>query len=322
MTFAKTTARLFPTRPDRTPPSIASSNLVFHVYIELFLNSCEIIRHRNPTQKNTKARENRRIVEFSPGELWSFHPENCRVFTRRIVEFSPGELLEADDTLPLHTPTTPYYQGSFKNHETHETHETPSFRYYLESSGTIPRDDDIQSIRAHSCPFVVLNSFRVFRAHSWFCFFFSCISCGSWFNPFVPFRANSWFNPFVSIRVHSWFNPFVPIRVHSWFWVLFVYFVCFVVQAIRGHSRPFVSVRIRSCPLVSIRIHSYPFVSIRIHSYPFVSIRVRSCPFVYIRGSKSLSCISCVSWFNPFVSIRGFSSSFRKKQAASDVFLK
>lgn len=96
MTFAKTTTRLFPTRPDRTPPSIASSNLVFHVYIELFLNSCEIIRHRNPTQKNTKARENRRIVEFSPGELWSFHTANCRVFTRRIVEFSFGELLEAD----------------------------------------------------------------------------------------------------------------------------------------------------------------------------------------------------------------------------------
>ena len=29
---------------------------------------------------------------------------------------------------------------------------------------------------------------------------------------------------------------FVYIRVHSWFWVLFVYFVCFVVQSIRAHS--------------------------------------------------------------------------------------
>ena len=43
----------------------------------------------------------------------------------------------------------------------------------------------------NSCPFVVLNSFRVFRAHSWFCFFFSCISCVSWFNPFAPIRGSS-----------------------------------------------------------------------------------------------------------------------------------
>lgn len=90
----------FPASPRQEPPSIASSNLVFQVYIEVFLNSCEIIRHRNPTQKNTKARVIRRIVEFSHGELWSFHQANCRVFTRRIVEFSHGELLETDGIHP------------------------------------------------------------------------------------------------------------------------------------------------------------------------------------------------------------------------------
>ena len=169
----------------------------------------------------------RRIVEFSPGELWSFHPENCGVFIRRIVEFSLGELWSFHSAncwkrtifTPLHTSTPPYYQGSFKNHE---THETPSFRYYLESSGTIPRDDDI---RAHSCPFVVLGSFRVFRAHSWFCFFFSCISCVSWFNPFAPIRGPNHSCPFVSIRDSG--------------------FSFRVFRVFRGsiHSRPFVAPR-------------------------------------------------------------------------------
>ena len=42
--------------------------------------------------------------------------------------------------------------------------------------------------RVHSCPFVVLSFFRVFRV------FRGLIhSCLSWFNPFVPFRAHSWF---------------------------------------------------------------------------------------------------------------------------------
>ena len=176
------------------------------------------------------------------GELWSFHPENCGVFIRRIVEFSLSELWSFHSAncgkrtifTPLHTPTTPYYQGSFKNHETHEkheTHETPSFRYYLKSSGTIPRDDDIrahscpfvvQSIRAHSCTFVVLGSFRVFRV----------FRGSSHSRPFAPIRIRSY--PFVSVRIRSY--PFVSVRVHSY---------------------PFVSVRNRSCPFVSICVHSW-----------------------------------------------------------------
>ena len=91
------------------------------------------------------------------------------------------------------------------------------------------------------------------RVHSWFCIFFPCISCV------------------------SWFNSFVSIRAHSWFWILFVYFVCFVVQPIRDHS----------CPFVSIRGSTHSWF----------------CIF--------LSCISCFSWFNPFVSIRGSVFSFR-----------
>ena len=66
----------------------------------------------------------------------------------------------------------------------------------------------------HSCPFVVPE-------------FFSCISCVSWF---FGFPCLSWFlPPATAIRVHS--CPFVVLS-------FFVYFVCFVVQSIRGSSSP------------------------------------------------------------------------------------
>ena len=255
MTFAKTTACLFPSRTDN-PPSIASSNLVFHVYIELFLNSCEIIRHRNPTQKNTKAREIRRIVEFSHGELWSFHPENCRVFIRRIVG---SERYSPYYTLPLHRITRVRLKTT--KHTKHTKHHRSGIIWravapFHEMMIFVPIRGSI-----HSCPFVSIRGSG----------FFSCISCVSWFNPFVPIRDHSWFCIFFScISCVSWFNPFVTIRgsIHSCPFVVldfpFVYFVCFVVQPIRVHS----------------------------------------CPFVSIRDSRFFSCISCVSWFNPFVSIR------------------
>ena len=211
MTIAKTTARLFPTRPDRTPPSIASSNLVFHVYIEVFLNSCEIIRHRNPTQKNTKAREIRRIVEFSHGELWSFHPENCRVFIRRIVG---SERYSPYYTLPLHRITRVRLKTT--KHTKHTKHHRSGIIWravapFHEMMIFVPIRGSI-----HSCPFGSIRgsgfSFRVFRV----------------------FRGSIHSRPFVvqPIRVHS--CPFVVLVF------LFVYFV-----SIRGsnHSRPFVAPR-------------------------------------------------------------------------------
>ena len=110
------------------------------------------------------------------------------------------------------------------------------------------------SIRVHSCPFVPIRGSE---------FFFSCISCVSWFNPFAPIRGSKSLScpsclscvpthscPFVAIRVHSWFKQFVSIRGSEFFsciscpfvvlFFLFVYFVCFVVQSIRAHSCPFV----------------------------------------------------------------------------------
>ena len=112
------------------------------------------------------------------------------------------------------------------------------------------------SIRGSDFSFRV---FRVFRGSTHSCTFvsirgsgsLSCISCVSWFNPFVYIRVHLWFCFFFScISCVSWFNPFVYIRVHSWFcfffsciscpfvvlFFLFVYFVCFVVQSIRADS--------------------------------------------------------------------------------------
>ena len=50
--------------------------------------------------------------------------------------------------------------------------------------------------RVHSCPFVVLS-------------FFSCVSCVSWFDPFVPIRALSWFNNLAWLR-ENWENIVNP----------------------------------------------------------------------------------------------------------------
>ena len=224
MTFAKTTACLFPSRTDN-PPSIASSNLVFHVYIELFLNSCEIIRHRNPTQKNTKAREIRRIVEFSHGELWSFHPENCRVFIRRIVG---SERYSPYYTLPLHRITRVRLKTT--KHTKHTKHHRSGIIWravapFHEMMIFVPIRGSI-----HSCPFVVLDFPFVYFV----CFVVQPIRVHSC--PFVSIRDSRFFS---CISCVSWFNPFVSIRVHSWFWILLAYFVCFVVQPIRGSSTSF-----------------------------------------------------------------------------------
>ena len=109
------------------------------------------------------------------------------------------------------------------------------------------------------------------------------------------------------IRAHSWFKPFAPIRgsTHS---------RPFVVQTIRAHSRPFV--------VQTIRVHSCPFVvqTIRVHSWFWVLFVY----FVPIRGSvfsfRVFRVFRGSTHSRPFAPIRGSSTSFRKKQAASDVF--
>ena len=87
------------------------------------------------------------------------------------------------------------------------------------------------SIRGSDFSFRV---FRVFRGSTHSCTFvsirgsgsLSCISCVSWFNPFVYIRVHSWFCFFFSCIS----CPFVVL------FFLFVYFVCFVVQSIRADS--------------------------------------------------------------------------------------
>ena len=109
----------------------------------------------------------------------------------------------------------------------------------------LPQPDFFRKQRPRSprrCPSMVLTPRRLL---------FSCLSCVSWFNPFLPLRGSVFFRVFVCFVVLK--ILFVPLRVHSWFLVF-------------------------SVPL---------------------------------RGSVFFSCLSCVSWFNPLLPLRGFEITIR-----------
>ena len=177
----------------------------------------------------------RRIVEFSHGELWSFHPENCGVFTQRIVgngRYSPHY------TLPLHRITR------VRLKTTKHTKHTKHHRSGIIWRAVAPFHEMMifVSIRGsiHSCPFVSIRGsgfsfrvFRVFRGSTHSRPFVSIRGSVFSFRVFRVFRGSTHSCQFVvqSIRVHS--CPFVvldsfsvfrvfrgstqPIRAHSWF---------------------------------------------------------------------------------------------------------